>query len=129
MSFSPCPDYNLPTDEHERYRIGRTIPAFDPAKEVYRFMLRLVAYDIREPRRLHKVAKTCEDFGVRVEYSVFECDLSEELFRNLWSRLSEIIDPAEDRILAYRICGACVSGISSMGAVFRPEGKPLLYII
>ncbi len=30
-------------------------------------MLTLVAYDIREPKRLAKIAKTCEDFGVRIQ--------------------------------------------------------------
>ena len=115
-------------DEYVRYKIGQTISEYNPAEEKYKFMLRLVAYDVREPKRLRKVAKVCEDFGIRVEYSVFECDLSEILFSRLWMQLQKIIDPGEDCILAYRICGACVSGIDSMGAIVRP-GKPLLYII
>ena len=42
--------------------------------------------------------------------------------------LNEIIDPDEDCVLAYRICGSCVTRIESMGAIVRP-GKPLLYIM
>ena len=33
----------------------------------------LVAYDICDPKRLRKVAHTCEDFGFRRQYSVFLC--------------------------------------------------------
>jgi len=115
-------------DDYSRYRIGPLIYEFDPAKEEYKNMLHLVAYDIREPKRLRKVAKKCEDFGIRVEYSVFECDLSEENFQSLWEGLKCIIDADEDCILAYRICGSCVTKIESIGAVVRP-GKPLLYIM
>eukprot|EP00831_Metopus_contortus_P014675 TRINITY_DN1607_c0_g1_i4.p2 TRINITY_DN1607_c0_g1~~TRINITY_DN1607_c0_g1_i4.p2 ORF type:complete len:104 (-),score=21.94 TRINITY_DN1607_c0_g1_i4:242-553(-) len=92
------------------------------------FFKQKTAYEIADSKRLRKVAMICLDFGVRVEYSVFECDLSEEMFSIMWTRLSEVIEPDEDRILAYRVCGSCVSGIFSMGTVSRP-GKPLLYII
>ncbi len=110
------------------YKIGFASFEQDPSKEKYKNMLHLVAYDIREPSRLRKVAKTCLDFGLRVEYSVFECDLSEQHFAKLWDRLAKIIDPEEDCILAYRICGRCVTEIKSMGDIVRP-GKPLIYII
>ncbi len=120
-------DDDIP-NEYEVYKIGKTSCEFDPAKEKIKNMLFLVAYDIRTPKRLAKVAKTCVDFGIRVEYSVFECDLCEENFLRLWNELAAIIDHDEDCILAYRICGRCVTEIQSMGAVVRP-GKPLLYIM
>ena len=37
----------------------------------------LVAYDIREDRRLRNVATCMEGYGERIQYSVFICDLSE----------------------------------------------------
>ena len=36
----------------------------------------LVCYDISDPKRLRKVAQTCEDFGVRRQFSVFLCRLT-----------------------------------------------------
>jgi CRISPR-associated protein Cas2 len=127
--------YNLFNDTFEDvidnfscYRVGHIFEEYNPAKEEYKNMLHLVAYDIREPKRLRNVAKTCEDFGMRVEYSVFECDLAEKHFQQFWQLLADIIDPDEDRILAYRICGSCVTRIESMGTISRP-GKPLLYIL
>lgn len=38
----------------------------------------LVAYDIREDRRLRNVAGCMEGYGTRIQYSVFVCDLSEQ---------------------------------------------------
>lgn len=37
----------------------------------------LVAYDIRDERRLRGVAVCMEGYGIRIQYSVFVCDLSE----------------------------------------------------
>jgi len=38
----------------------------------------VVAYDIIDDKRRNRVAKTMEDYGTRVQYSVFECVLEEE---------------------------------------------------
>ncbi len=120
--------FEVEIDEFTRYRVGIAAEFYDPAQKKVRRMLYLVAYDICEPKRLRKVAKTCEDYGIRVEYSVFECDLSEENFKALWDELNRIIDADEDSILAYRICGACIEKIASMGNVVR-LGKIFMYII
>ncbi len=66
-------------------------------------MLIVVAYDISDNKRLAKVAKACEDYGVRVQYSVFECNLNEWQFANLWARILDLINENEDRIVAYKI--------------------------
>lgn len=66
-------------------------------------MLHLVAYDIGNPRRLRRVAKACADYGVRMEKSVFECDLTDEQMADLWTRLGKIVDEAVDRVYDYRI--------------------------
>jgi CRISPR-associated protein Cas2 len=36
----------------------------------------LIAYDICDPQRLRQVCKTMEEYGERLQYSVFICDLS-----------------------------------------------------
>ena len=66
-------------------------------------MLILVAYDVTSPRRLAKVAGICEDYGSRVQYSIFECHLEEERFEEMWSLLIAEIDQDEDRLVAYRL--------------------------
>ncbi len=55
----------------------------------------LVAYDISNPKRLRKVARTCEDFGLRRQFSVFFCRLcacdlvrlkSRFMMSSIWTR-------------------------------------------
>lgn len=66
-------------------------------------MLVLLAYDVSNPKRLSRVAKVCEGYGVRVQYSIFECRLEPDVFENLWTDLLEEIDEDEDRLVAYRL--------------------------
>lgn len=55
-------------------------------------MLRLIVYDISQPKLLKRVAKVCEDFGLRVQKSVFECWLEKERFDRFWEALLPEID-------------------------------------
>ena len=75
----------------------------------------LVAYDISNPKRLRKVARTCEDFGLRRQYSVFFCRLAAVDLIRLKSRLYDIINLDQDQVLFVPICNRCASQIESMG--------------
>ena len=75
----------------------------------------LVAYDICEPKRLRKVAHTCEDFGQRRQYSVFMCRLSTKDLVRLKSRLYDIIDLKVDQVIFVPLCNRCAAAIESIG--------------
>lgn len=92
-------------------------------------MLMVVAYDITDARRLRQVAKHCEDYGIRVQYSVFECRLEAGHFEEFWCGMMDLIDPEEDRIVAYRICAACAAEIRSGGIMQNTEQqKAVCYV-
>lgn len=88
----------------------------------------LVAYDICEPKRLHRVAKVCESFGVRVQYSVFECRLEEAEFNEFWLALLLEIDEAEDRLVAYKIDARCAKETLTAGTMVCSE-KAVCYLV
>jgi CRISPR-associated protein Cas2 len=75
----------------------------------------LVAYDICEPKRLKKVAKICEDFGMRRQYSVFFCRLTLTDLVRLKSRLYDVINLDRDQVLFIPLCGRCASAIEALG--------------
>jgi CRISPR-associated protein Cas2 len=75
----------------------------------------LVTYDISDPKRLRKVALTCEDFGARKQYSVFLARISPTDLVRLRSRLYDIIDLSEDQVLFIPLCPKCVNQIQSLG--------------
>ncbi len=91
-------------------------------------MLSVVAYDITSPRRLARVARVCEDYGVRVQYSVFECHLEEEAFTDFWLKLLEEIDEDEDRIVAYKIDARCAKETLTAGTMVCSE-KAVCYLV
>ncbi len=71
-------------------------------------MLVLITYDVSTmsddgKRRLRRVAKKCEDFGVRVQNSVFECIVDSAQLRKLEIELEEMIDPSTDSLRFYKL--------------------------
>lgn len=81
----------------------------------------LITYDICHPKRLRRVARTCEDFGVRMQKSVFECDLDPAYFKLLWDALAELVVEDEDFIGVYTLCSACRERVQTMGRMGRPD--------
>lgn len=84
-------------------------------------MLVLVTYDVRTDtpagrRRLRQVAATCLDYGQRVQYSVFECDLDPARWTALRARLIDLIDPAEDSLRFYMLGANWCSRVEHVGA-------------
>lgn len=71
-------------------------------------MLVLVTYDVKTEdtagrRRLRRVARACLDFGQRVQYSVFECEVDPAQWTALRARLIREIDPDSDSLRFYRL--------------------------
>lgn len=66
----------------------------------------LVCYDIREDRRLRRVAKLLEGYGERVQYSVFRVRLGATDEERLRWQLTQTTAP-EDSWLIIPLCGAC----------------------
>jgi CRISPR-associated protein Cas2 len=79
----------------------------------------VVAYDIVQNRRRAKVMNTVKNFGLRVQYSVFECELTTQRANELFERLRTLIDPRHDRVHMYPLCDACFFRSQSIGM----EGK------
>ena len=53
--------------------------------------------------RLRRAAKACEDYGQRVQKSVFECTVTDVTFHRMKRRLLEIIDEKQDSIRFYKL--------------------------
>ena len=71
-------------------------------------MIVVLAYDVGTvdrdgPRRLRRIAKTCESFGIRVQRSVFECRVGPVQWVKLRHRLLSAMDPTKDSLRFYFI--------------------------
>ncbi len=59
----------------------------------------IVTYDIRDPKRLRHVYKTCRAYGNHLQYSVFECDLDPRERLRFEEELNSIIAKDEDQVI------------------------------
>lgn len=80
----------------------------------------LVSYDVNTEdaagrKRLRMVAKACAAFGQRVQYSVFECDISETDLVRLRQRLLKVVDEDRDSLRIYRLRGRREEVVESYG--------------
>ena len=70
-------------------------------------MMMLVSYDVAKDengeRRLRKVAKILENYGQRVQYSVFECLVDPGQWVELKKKLMDEINPEFDSLRFYSL--------------------------
>ncbi|CCQ74038.1 CRISPR-associated endonuclease Cas2 [Magnetospira sp. QH-2] len=69
-------------------------------------MLVLISYDVETTdragrRRLRRIAKACQDHGQRVQFSVFECEVTPAAWTALRARLLDEMDPKKDSLRFY----------------------------
>ncbi|MYG94115.1 MAG: CRISPR-associated endonuclease Cas2 [Acidimicrobiia bacterium] len=90
----------------------------------------LVAYDIRDSKRLRKVHKTMLGYGWSMQYSVFICDLDVMELIAMKTELAEVIHHAEDSIAMIDIGDPSQRGsgcFSFMGAsIPLPTSGPVI---
>ena len=90
----------------------------------------LIAYDIADTEttgasRLRRLADVCEQYGQRVQFSVFECRLSKARLARLVGEVEDIIDRDRDSVLVYRFPSGIEAATLRLGR--RQEhalGKP-----
>ncbi len=89
----------------------------------------VITYDIPDDRRRLRVAKALEARGERVQYSVFECLLTEQQFEELWKEVRRKIDEKEDTVRAYRLCAECAEWVRTMGRKVPTAEVPEVYVV
>jgi CRISPR-associated protein Cas2 len=87
-----------------------------------------ISYDIANPKRLIKVAKKLENFGIRIQYSFFECEMEKNQLELLKQSLLEIIDIKHDSLRIYPLCENCLKTVSTVGEgeIFVPQSFQIL---
>ena len=73
-------------------------------------MFAVVCYDIPDDRRRTKIGKILEGYGSRVQWSVFECDLTEKQMQKLKEKLAKVTGK-EDTLRYYYLCALCLQKI------------------
>lgn len=92
-------------------------------------MMVLITYDVNTEtqagkKRLRLVAKQCQNYGQRVQYSVFECLVDPVQFAQLRKKLESIIDKETDSLRYYFLGKNWKNRVEHVGAKvsYDPEG-------
>ncbi|NLI21565.1 MAG: CRISPR-associated endonuclease Cas2 [Clostridiales bacterium] len=96
-------------------------------------MLVLITYDVNTQtdagrRRLRQVARCCQDHGIRVQCSVFECVLDASELKQLQHRLEGLIDPALDSLRYYTLGNRTERNVRHVGAKPAPDMEDTLIL-
>lgn len=95
-------------------------------------MLVVICYDVStlEPegaRRLRRIAKTCKNYGQRVQLSVFECEIDPARWTALRQNLIDEIDPEKDSLRFYFLGSNWRRRVEQIGAKKSYDpGGPLI---
>ncbi len=94
----------------------------------------LVTYDVGETeskdgaRRLRKVAILCKDYGQRVQFSVFECEIDEMQFEVFRAKLLKVIDLKLDSLRFYKLMGGRDRAVEAYGIdKYVDFNEPLIF--
>ena len=84
-------------------------------------MMVVITYDVNTEtsagrKRLRKVSKQCQNYGQRVQNSVFECLIDAAQLQQLKHLLTEIIDPETDSLRFYNLGNNWRSRVEHIGA-------------
>ena len=84
-------------------------------------MMVLITYDVNTEtaegkKRLYKVARQCQNYGQRVQNSVFECILDPARLTQLKDKLEKIIDVKKDSIRYYYLGDEWRKRVEHVGA-------------
>jgi CRISPR-associated protein Cas2 len=84
-------------------------------------MMVLITYDVKTETeagksRLRRISKKCQDYGQRVQNSVFECLIDPSQLKELQNKLLKIIDPEVDSLRFYYLGDNWKSRVEHIGA-------------
>jgi CRISPR-associated protein Cas2 len=75
----------------------------------------LVVYDIADDKRRRDLFKLMKSYGIRTQYSFFECLLSETQEVRMKFQVLNIINPSEDKVGFVHLCDRCFDRIKRFG--------------
>lgn len=83
----------------------------------------VIAYDVSVDNTRARLAGMLQQFGDRIQYSVFLCRVERDALDELLERARHLIDPRTDSIYVLRQCGNCWSQVVTVGQASPPERR------
>jgi CRISPR-associated protein Cas2 len=90
-------------------------------------MYLVISYDIHDDKRRNRIHKALKNFGERIQFSVFECDLTKEQILCMQHALKHILkEDDHDSVRFYHLCDSCKGKIDCIGGIISREDGPVV---
>ena len=82
----------------------------------------IISYDITSNKIRRRIAKELENYGIRVQYSVFECNLDKARLKEVYTKMVHLMEGVEEgSIRVYELCQNCELKTCVIGTDNRNE--------
>jgi CRISPR-associated protein Cas2 len=81
----------------------------------------LITYDIASDSRRTRLSRLLEGYGDRVQYSVFEADLSRKDVQDILRSAENLVSKG-DSLRLYPACENCAGKVKTIGRSYQPGG-------
>jgi CRISPR-associated protein Cas2 len=88
--------------------------------------LYLIAYDIREPKRLRRVLYVVKDYASGGQKSAYECYLNDREKQELLERLAQVIETGTDSVALIRLLSR--DAVDTLGIAVKPRDELYTYL-
>lgn len=68
----------------------------------------IIAYDISDDKTRLKISKLLETYGLRCNYSLFECLVTDTQKLKIQKKIAKITGDSKDSVLFYYLCNSCL---------------------
>jgi CRISPR-associated protein Cas2 len=87
----------------------------------------IVAYDIVSDRRRAKLCELLKDYGNHVQYSVFECELTDKQLAKMVAKIKKLINPKQDSVKIYFLSASKNPNRLELGTVSTVSKKNVFF--
>lgn len=86
-------------------------------------MTYLIMYDIADRDRRNQVAAILEEYGIRMQYSVFSLQVKNKELEVIKNQLVSIVNLEEDSLRCYPVCSDCMERMYSLKEDWNKDKK------
>ena len=86
------------------------------------------SYDIVDNKKRNKIANLLKDYGERVQYSVFEANLTKNMLDRMRQEVLEYISHEEDSLRIYTLCEGCQKKVEVYGIGKVTEDEDVIVV-
>jgi len=89
----------------------------------------MISYDITDDAKRKRVHDILKNYGERVQFSVFECNLTEAQLGVMRMKVKECIDEDSDSIRTYLLCSSCKDKVEAFGTGMSPGEDDRFFVV